>query len=72
MSNPFKAGDKITVEPASDAEQACARDTTTGKSYTLLEVDTYTCTKGKHDVKFIDDAGDEVHLRPESVTLSKE
>ena len=72
MSNPFKVDDKITIN--ADIVGVCeARDTTAGRAYKVLAVDTPDCNPFEpHDVLFIDDVGDRVILFPEHVTLAKE
>jgi hypothetical protein len=73
MSNTFKVGDKITVNEELDlAASICTSDTTKGKHYTLVVVDTPSCTRGKHDVAFVYDVGDIVHLYDYYVSLVKE
>lgn len=73
MSNTFKVGDKVTVNLNLGMREAnCSRDTTQGKSYTLIAVDTPECNEGKHDVQFIDDVGDTAGRSHTGVTIVKE
>lgn len=68
--NTFKVGSKITVTGTTEALAICARDTTRGKEYTVLEVNTpMALIDGYDDVVFIDDVGDRVCLYLDSVTL---
>lgn len=75
MNNPFKAGDKVTMNLGTDWLAAgIAKGTTNGKLYTLNHVglDNPRDNHTELDVVFTDDVGDTVVLHAEHVTLAKE
>ncbi len=71
MSKQFEVGDRVTVTSTEVIMLHCARDTTKGKAYTVIKVDS-THDDGIIDVSFVDDAGDTVILASHAVSPVKE
>lgn len=83
MSNPFKIGDKITINAELDAKAAVAAvDTTKDRVYILsivgrayhsaLEIALKQPSEELAAVGFVDDSGEDVELHYKDVTLAEE
>ena len=77
MNNPFKVGDKVTVNSKglTDVQRRCTCDTQQGKAYALTHVGTWaddTSIVEPTAISYVDDEGIAVTIGYEAVTLAKE